>query len=78
MHLYVGNNQGQLWLLNVPTLKTDNQTQWNDIHVEKLLLKVTELSLQAVLVRKERFDAASVLKNYFKVDTRVEIVYTAM
>ena len=33
-------------------------------------------TIQAVLVRKERFDAASVLKNYFKVGTRVEIVYT--
>ena len=42
MYLYVGSNQGQLWRLNVPTLETDNQTQWNDIHVEKLLLKVTE------------------------------------
>ena len=31
---------------------------------------------QAVLVRKERYDAASVLKNYFKVDTTVETVYT--
>ena len=29
-----------------------------------------------VLVWKERFDAATVLKNYFEVDERVEIVYT--
>ena len=35
----VGNNQGQLWLQNEPTLKTDNRTQSNDIHVEKLTLK---------------------------------------
>ena len=33
-------------------------------------------TIQAVLVWKERLDAAIVLKNYLKVDKRVEIVYT--
>ena len=33
-------------------------------------------TIQAVLVWKERFDAAIVLKNYLEVDKRVEIVYT--
>ena len=33
-------------------------------------------TIQAVLVWKERFDAAIVLKNYLEVDRRVEIVYT--
>ena len=33
-------------------------------------------TIQAVLVWKERFDAAIILKNYLEVDKRVEIVYT--
>ena len=33
-------------------------------------------TLQAVLVWKERSDAAIILKNYLEVDKRVEIVYT--
>ena len=33
-------------------------------------------TIQQVLVWKERFDAAIILKNYLEVDKRVEIVYT--
>ena len=33
-------------------------------------------TIQAVLVWKERFDAAIIWKNYLEVDKRVEIVYT--
>ena len=33
-------------------------------------------AVQAILVRKVGFDAASVLKNNLEVDTRVEFVYT--
>ena len=33
-------------------------------------------TIQAVLVWKERFDAAIILKNYLEVDKRIEIVYT--
>ena len=33
-------------------------------------------AVQAILVRKVRFDAACVLKNNLEVDTRVEFVYT--
>ena len=33
-------------------------------------------TIQAVLVREERFDAASVLKSNIKVNTRVKILYT--
>ena len=33
-------------------------------------------TIRAVLVWKERFDAAIILKNYLEVDKRVEIVYT--
>ena len=33
-------------------------------------------TIQSVLVWKERFDAAIILKNYLEVDKRVEIVYT--
>ena len=33
-------------------------------------------TIQAVLVRKERVDPVSVLKNYLKVDKRVELIYT--
>ena len=32
-------------------------------------------TIQVVLERKERFDPASVLKNYLKVDKRVEYIY---
>jgi len=32
-------------------------------------------TIQAVLVWKERFDTAIILKNYLEVDKRVEIVY---
>ena len=33
-------------------------------------------TIQAVLVWKERFDAAIILKNYFEVEKRVEIIDT--
>ena len=33
-------------------------------------------TIQAVLVRKERFDPVSVLKNYLKVHKRVQLIYT--
>ena len=33
-------------------------------------------TIQMVRVWKERFDAARVLNNFFKANTRVEIVYT--
>ena len=35
-------------------------------------------TIQAVLVWKERFDAAIILKNYLEVDERVEIVYNCI
>ena len=37
---------------------------------------VMKSSIQSVLVRKERFDPVSVLKNYLKANKRGELTYT--
>ena len=33
-------------------------------------------TIQAVLVRKQRFDPVIVLKNYLKINKKVELIYT--